>query len=115
MRVEYLARDALVLHRRPHHRIKEKDNDIRLLDRLLRTEEGEIVDGSLRHLRVWFHTRRVDEHVAPRLRPGTDRERHLDRVARRARDLGDDHPRRVEEPVDVRGLPSIRPPDDGDP
>ena len=110
VRVKDLARDALVLNRRTHHRVQEKNNDVGLFDRLLRTEEREIVDRGLGHLRVRLHARRVNEHVVTRLGSLADRERHLDRIARRARNLRDDDARRIEKTIDVRALARVRTP-----
>ena len=50
----------------------------------------------------------VDEHELAL----ADEQRHVDRVARRARDVGDDHALFAEEAVDERGLADVRAADD---
>ena len=69
MRVQDLTGNALVLERRTNHGIHHQDDDIGLLDRRFGTEEREVVDGRLGHLRMRLHAGGIDEHVATGLRP----------------------------------------------
>ena len=103
----------LVLLGRPLLRVQHQYDDVRALDALLGPKQAEPFDG-LVHPAHLAHAGRVDQEIVRRRLPLPDRERHLDAVARRPRNLGNDHALAAKQAVDVRGFPYVRPADHHD-
>src|ERR1044072_7447407 len=78
-------------------RVADDERDVGALGGALRAQDGVVLDG-LRPLRLAAHPRRVDDDELA----AVDLERQVDRVARRARHLADDHPVGAGEAVDER-------------
>src|SRR3954449_12267387 len=99
--------DAQVLARDPVVRVADDERDVGALDRALGAQRRVVLDRVL-DLGLAAQARGVDEdHLAP-----IDLEREVDRVARRAGDVGDDHALGAEQAVDERRLADVRAPDD---
>ena len=91
-------------------RVAHDERDVGPLGRALRAQRRVVLDR-VAHLALAPHAGGVDErHPAV-----AHDERHVDRVARRAGHVGDDHAVLAQEAVDERGLADVRPPDDGEP
>ena len=90
----------------PSRGVADHERDVGALDGALRAQRGVVLDG-LGDLRLAAHAGGVDEDE---LRPSTSK-RQVDRVARGARDVGDDHALVAERPVDQRRLADVRAPD----
>ena len=88
--------------------VADDERDVGALGGALRAQRRVVLDR-VGDLRLAAHAGRVDEHQpAP-----VDHQRHVDRVARRAGELGDDHALLAEEAVDERGLADVGPADHG--
>ena len=97
---QVLAGDALV-------RVADDEHDVGALDRALRAQRRVVLDG-VGDLGLAAQAGGVDDHeLAP-----VDLQRKIDRVARGAGDLGDDHALVAQQAVDERGLADVRAPDD---
>src|SRR4051794_10411192 len=99
--------DAQVLGRDAVVGVADDQRDVGALDRALGAQGGVVLDR-LGDLRLPAHAGGVDDHQAA----AVDLEREVDRVARRARDLGDDHALAAQEAVDQRRLADVRATDD---
>src|SRR4051812_31189324 len=94
--------DAQVLARDAVGRVADDERDVGALDRALRAQ-GRVVLDRVLDLRLAAQPGGVDEDHAP----AVDLERQVDRVARRAGDVGDDHPLGAEQ-AGYEGRPSHR-------
>ena len=117
--VEHERRGAALLHRQlgdaqvlagdPVGRVADDERDVGALDRPLRAQRRVVLDGVL-DLGLAAQAGGVDEdQLAP-----VDLHRQVDRVARGARDVGDDHALRARDAVDERRLADVRAPDHGE-
>ena len=102
--------DGEILLDDPLRRVEEDERDIGALGGLESSQLAVVLD-SLALLAAPPQAGRVDEHEG---RVAALQHR-VDRVARRARDLGDDHPLAADELVEERRLADVRPPEDRDP
>ena len=102
--------DGEVLLHDPLGRVEEDERDIGPVGGLESAQLAVVLDP-LPLLAAPAQPRRVDEHEG---RVAALQHR-VDRVARRARDLGDDHPLAADELVQERRLADVRPPEDRDP
>ncbi len=95
----------------PVVRVDHESDDVGVRDRLL----GER-DADHFHLAASPHASRPPHAggIHDAKPPPMPDHRHVDRVARRARHLADQHALFPQQPVDERGLPDVRTPDDGD-
>jgi hypothetical protein len=99
---EILLDDAL-------RRVDQDERDVGPLRRVQRSQLGVVLDA-LTVAALAPHPRRVDEHE----RPLVALEDGVDRVARRAGRLGDDHALAAEDRVQQRRLADVRPAEDRD-
>ena len=89
--------------------IDQQHRDIRGFDRLQRLDDGEELRRRARFSAA-AHARSIDQRIAA---PAA-LERHLDRIARRARLIEGDDALLADQRVDQRRLADVRPADDGD-
>ena len=99
--------DAQILRGDAVGGVTDDERDIRALGGALGAQRRVVLDR-VRDLRLAAHAGGVDEDQLAL----ADHQRHVDRVAGGARDVGDDHPLLAEEAVDERGLADVRPADD---
>ena len=90
-------------------RVEHEHDDVRVVDRLHRLDDRELL-GRLDHLALPAHAGRVDDRVALAVALEVER----DRVARRARLVERDNALLAEQRVDERGLADVRAADDRD-
>ena len=90
-------------------RVDDADHDVRGVDGLQRLDDAELLDRFL-DARTAPHAGRVDQRVAA----AVALERHVDRVARRARLVERDQALLAEQAVDQRRLADVRPADHRD-
>ena len=84
-------------------RVDHADHDVRRVDRLQRLDDAEFLDRFL-DARAAPHAGRVDQRVAP----AVALERHVHRIARRARLVERDQALLAEQAVDQRRLADVR-------
>ena len=101
--------DAQVLRGDTVAGVADDERDVGALGGALRAQRRVVLDR-LGDLRLAAHAGGVDDHDVA----AVDLERQVDRVARRAGLVGDDHAVAAGEAVDERGLADVGPPDHGE-